>query len=194
MLRFIFCLVVFQNVRTAPAALYSNQAYLDLQYQLRLVEEAHIAAEKQEQRSLLQPAAAGQSRNKPRGGAAATDVFDRFGGTATSASAAAAASTDELEIVGDDGVSTWQPSVFALKREAAESERLLSRRSVAQARIQLHTAKMVSQENAREQTVMHRIKMEHLAQREIEARRQRQLDYGRFFLPLQQHWLESDAA
>lgn len=89
------------------------------------------------------------------------------------------ADPDELAVLGDTGISTYQPSVFALKRESAEAERLMSRRMVAQARVKVHTEKLVSQEHAREQTVMHRIKMEHIAEREIEARRQRQLDYGR---------------
>ena len=166
--------------RTAPPALYSNQAYLDLQYQLKMVEETHLAAEKLEQRNaaaVVLPVSLPEPKKRPIATDASMRSFARSSGfTFTSRMLPEAA---DLEVQGDDAVSTYQPSVFALKRELAESERLMSRRSVAAARIKIHTDKMSAQESARSQTVMHRIKMEALAEREIDARRQRQLDYDR---------------
>ena len=138
-----------------------------MQYQLKLVEEAHIAAEKLEQREVLLPSIAATS-------AASSKALPSI-----NKAALLAHQTDELTILGDVGISTYQPSVFALKRESAESERLMSRRMVAQARVKIHTEKLAVQEQAREQVIMHRIKMTTIAEREIEARRQRQLDYER---------------
>lgn len=143
---------------------YNHQHYLDLTQQLKYTEEQHLNIEKQQAAAIAlahlpheQQLVSNEQQHSNDG----NDDDDN----------------DELTISGGAAMCTYQPSLYQLKKDMAESERLLSRRLVAQSRVELHTHKLKNQQKAREIAILHRIRMDTIKAREDEAKVLRQHEY-----------------